>query len=252
VLSSGSSSSPSSIATRMPSAIINSVRTHLDSASPGGHPLLSTSKTPPAIPPRNNAPKAATSPIVNVWLWDIVYVVDQRVDVVENEVDILGLEIDVVENGVGVLDLEVDVVENEVDILGLEIDVVENGVGVLDLEVDILENEVEDKFDVDFKEIGFEGADIELRVEFEKIGIEDRGVDIDKDEFRETDDIRKDEEVARDVLFERNLAEGVLSNSAWRVERKHIKITKHNRTQLVRYIVACSAKSIACKKYRKS
>jgi hypothetical protein len=68
------------------------------------------------------------------------------------------------------------------------------------VEVDVLDQEniaVEDKFNVYFEEVSFEGVDVKFKwIEFEKIDVEDRGVDVDKDDFGVTGDIEEDEEVA--------------------------------------------------------
>lgn len=177
-LSCGSPSSPSTRATRAPSAIASATGSqlrfryppaYLGSTPPSAHSAITV---PPPSMPRNKAAiaPAAKSPIiaVNVW-W-------QHIVVVAIEVDVIDQEVDIVENKVGV-DFE------EVDLIDQEVDVVENKVGV-------------DFEGIGFEEIGFEEVDIKFkRFEFEEIDIEGEGV-INKDEFRLTGDIQEDREVA--------------------------------------------------------
>jgi hypothetical protein len=46
------------------------------------------------------------------------------------------------------------------------------------------------------EDLGFEAVDVKFnRVEFGEIDVDDRGVDVEKDDFRVTDDIQEDKEV---------------------------------------------------------
>jgi hypothetical protein len=176
-LSCGSPSSPSTRATRAPSAIVSAtglqLRFRYPSAYlftlPGAHSAITV---PPPSMPRNKAAiaPAAKSPTmaVDVW-WQHIVVVAIEVDVIDQEVYIVEIKVGVDFEGIGF---------EEVDLIDQEVDVVENKVGV------------------DFEGIGFEEVDIKFKgFEIEEIDIEDEGV-FGKDEFRLIGDIQEDREVA--------------------------------------------------------
>jgi hypothetical protein len=194
------------------------------------------SNSPPLIPAKNKPARASALVTFSISPPLIVRVTDQEGDPVKVRVDIgvqeagevkdgvnVGVqEADEVKDGDNVAGREVDVVGNDVDVLDQEVGVVENDVDMLDQEVSV----VKDGFDVDFEETCFKWVD----VDFEEI-------DVDKDEFRVIDNTLEDEEIAWDILSKEDLVELVPFNSAWRVERKYVKITKYNRILLVGYIV---------------
>jgi hypothetical protein len=199
---------------------------YLGSAPPSGHPAFTAITTPPPCKPRNkkaNAPATKSITIaVCVW-WQHIVVVAIEAGIVGREVDIVGWEVDIIDKEVDVLETEVDLIDQDVE--DQEVDVFETKVDLIDQDVDVFENEV-DVLDqiVDVVDAKFKG------IEFEKFDVEGQGV-VDKDEFRVTSDFQ---------------IELVLFDSAWRVEQKHIKMTKHNRTQPVGYIAVSLAESIAC------
>jgi hypothetical protein len=97
---------------------------------------------------------------------------------------------------------------------------------------------VKDRFDVDFEETCFKWVDVDFEETcFKWVDVDFEEINVDKDKFRVIDDTLEDEEVAWDILSKEDLVELVPFNSAWRVERKYVKITKHNRILLVGYIV---------------
>jgi hypothetical protein len=144
------------------------------------------SNSPPPIPAKNKPARASASVTFSISPPLIVRVVDQEVDPVKVSVEKGVQEADEVKDGVDVVRHEVDVVEIDVVVLDLEVDVVENDVDVLDREVGV----AKDRIDVDFEETYFE----RVGVKFE--GIEFNKIDVDKDEFRVTDDTLEGEEVA--------------------------------------------------------
>lgn len=219
------------------------------------------SNSPPPVPAKNKSARASASVTFSISPPLIVRVTDQEADPVKVRVDtgvqkagevkdgvdvgvqeadevkdgddVAGREVDVVGNDVDVLDQEVGVVENDV-VLDQKVGVVENDVDMLDQEVSV----VKDEFDVDFKETCFKWVNVDFEETcFKWVDVDFEEIDVDKNEFRVIDNTPEDEEVAWDILSKEDLVELVLFNSAWRVERKYVKITKYNRILLVGYII---------------